>query len=216
MSGNIIVAGGCLHLYIIDTVTCQQITIDGAHKNWIFYVKILDGKIISCSKTTIKIWNLKSGESLKLLQGHVGPVICLDVSKNMVASAASDKTIKIWEISTGTCLSTFNTTNEVSCIKIYNQMIFSGVANKIEMWDISSGKCTQICETFSPISCIFVADDVIISGTSTGDVQIWDKNGKCCFNLNHEDKMRSIMVLDDNTIVSVSSDNSVKMWKGVN
>uniref|UniRef100_A0A6B2LJB0 Uncharacterized protein n=1 Tax=Arcella intermedia TaxID=1963864 RepID=A0A6B2LJB0_9EUKA len=196
-------------------ITKHQITVERAHKNWIFYAKIHNGKIITCSKTTIKIWDLRSGAFLRQLQGHGGPVNCLDVSDDFVISGSTDKTIKIWGLETGECLSTLDIKREVSCVRYLNDTVICGVDTVIEIWDISQAKCVSVIDVAAPVSCICVVNGVIVSGSTTGDVQLWNiETGKCGQILKHGDKLRSITITEDNTLITVSSDYVLKIWKG--
>ena len=57
---------------------------------------------------TIKIWNLCTGELLRILTGHVEPVKSVAISPDgqSLVSGSWDKTIKIWNIYTGKLLQT--------------------------------------------------------------------------------------------------------------
>ena len=56
---------------------------------------------------TIKIWNIKTGECIRTLEGHNGYVrIVIKVGKDLIASGSSDKTIKIWNFNTGEFIKT--------------------------------------------------------------------------------------------------------------
>src|SRR5690606_5471196 len=48
---------------------------------------------------TIKIWDAATGEELKILQGHTGPVLALAASPDnrFLASGAGDNTLRIWD-----------------------------------------------------------------------------------------------------------------------
>jgi WD40 repeat protein len=61
-------------------------------------VLLTDGSLASGSgDKTIRIWNLQSGETLQILNGHSGGVFCLAVLENdFLASGSADKTIRIW------------------------------------------------------------------------------------------------------------------------
>ena len=56
---------------------------------------------------TIKIWNSKTGECIRTLEGHSNYVrIVIKVGKDLIASGSSDKTIKIWNYNTGEFIKT--------------------------------------------------------------------------------------------------------------
>ncbi|KAF2190335.1 WD40 repeat-like protein [Zopfia rhizophila CBS 207.26] len=77
--------------------------------------------------STVKIWNVSSGECEQTLEGHIGYVrsVAFSHDSTRLASASDDRTVKIWNVSSGECEQTldigqtlhkisFNTTG--SCI----------------------------------------------------------------------------------------------------
>ena len=71
-------------------------------------IQLKDGRLASASRdTTIKIWDLKTGEAAQTLKGHsvfIGEVIQL--KDGTLASASLDNTIKIWDLNTGEAVQT--------------------------------------------------------------------------------------------------------------
>lgn len=51
----------------------------------------------------IKIWSLETGDLKFTLRGHVGNITDLAVndSNTLLASSSDDKTVRVWELSTG-------------------------------------------------------------------------------------------------------------------
>jgi WD40 repeat protein len=76
--------------------------------------------ISGSSDSTIKIWNILSGECLKTLKGHSGPIWSIQlITNDRVISCSNDKTIKIWDLSTGQCVGTcIGHTKDVACIQL--------------------------------------------------------------------------------------------------
>jgi WD40 repeat protein len=50
--------------------------------------------------TTLKVWNVDSGQAIVTLRGHQKSVHAVDITPDgrLVASGADDKTLKIWEL----------------------------------------------------------------------------------------------------------------------
>ena len=58
---------------------------------------------------TVKIWNFKTGELIRILEGHDDGVRCVKkLSDTLLASGSEDHTIKIWNLQTGECVATEN------------------------------------------------------------------------------------------------------------
>jgi WD40 repeat protein len=57
---------------------------------------------------TIKIWDIRTGECLKTLQGHTDRIRAVTISPDgtTIASGSFDGTIKLWDVKTGECLKT--------------------------------------------------------------------------------------------------------------
>jgi len=51
---------------------------------------------------TIRLWDTKTGQSTKVLNGHTGSVRSLTVLQDgTLASGSEDKTIRLWDTRTG-------------------------------------------------------------------------------------------------------------------
>lgn len=56
--------------------------------------------------STVKLWNMRSGELLATLEGHSKAVLCLELSCDFqsVISGSEDKTLKVWGLQTRDCV----------------------------------------------------------------------------------------------------------------
>lgn len=67
-----------------------------------------DKFIVSCSKdTTVCIWDRHTGEFLRKLSGHRGPVNAVQLRGNLVVSASGDGVAKLWNLTSGLCIKEF-------------------------------------------------------------------------------------------------------------
>lgn len=59
----------------------------------------------SSADTTIRIWSIATGHSVRTLQGHTSPVSCALFMRNgtSLVSSSSDGTIKTWDLKSSTC-----------------------------------------------------------------------------------------------------------------
>jgi WD40 repeat protein len=57
---------------------------------------------------TVRLWDVRTGECLKVLQGHDNWVwsVAFSLDGHSIASASQDETIKLWDAKTGDCLKT--------------------------------------------------------------------------------------------------------------
>ena len=100
-----------------------------------------DGLTLGSVDSTIKLWNLKTGDLLRTLTGHEEAVVSVAISPDgqTLASGSEDKTIKLWNLKTGDLLRTLTGhENYVYSVAISpdGQTLASGSAdNTIKLWE---------------------------------------------------------------------------------
>jgi WD40 repeat protein len=69
-----------------------------------------DGRFIVSASTdkTLRVWDVASGQSLRILEGHTGSVNACAFSPDgrFIASASRDRTLRVWDAATGKPLRT--------------------------------------------------------------------------------------------------------------
>jgi tetratricopeptide (TPR) repeat protein len=143
-----------------------------------------DGRyVLSASEdNSIKVWALNSGQCLRTLEEHSGPVnfvaVCPD--GRYVLSGSDDSTIKLWAIDTGQCFRTLEGhTGYVNSVAVSPDggYVLSGSSDStIKVWDISTGQCLRILEGHSGrVNSVVVSPDgqYVISGSSDHSLIIW-------------------------------------------
>lgn len=85
---------------------CDVKTFKG-HTNGILCLQFDDNILATGSyDTTIKIWNIETGEEMRTLRGHTSAVRALQFDGNKLMSGSLDHMIKIWNWQTGECVNT--------------------------------------------------------------------------------------------------------------
>jgi WD40 repeat protein len=116
------------------------------------------------------------------LEGHIYKVNSLAISADgqTITSSSDDKT-KLWSISTGECIKTFQDYS----INVYSaainpdeqsSIITSSDDRTIKIWDRNTGQCLRTLEGHrdSVYSVTLIQDSqLIISGSSDGTIKIW-------------------------------------------
>jgi WD40 repeat protein len=135
---------------------------------------------------TIEIEDSESGTLLKKFEGHRGNIQQLTLSHDLtrLASASQDKTIKIWDISSGACLQTLKNNHlyRVSSMAFSCDLVLLALAESngaVRIWDISSGACLRTFENRCRISNDMAFSDgltVLLSKSVDNTVNMWDAN----------------------------------------
>ncbi|EMR89727.1 putative vegetative incompatibility protein het-e-1 protein [Botrytis cinerea BcDW1] len=185
-----------------------------------------DGKVIASGSddTTIRLWDVATGESLQTLEGHWRSVksVAFSPDGKMIASGSSDNTIRLWDISTGKSLQTLEGhSNRVNSIAFSpnGKMIASGSSdNTIRLWDISTGESLQTFEGHSQLvdSIAFSPDGKVVASSSDDTtIRFWDvATGKSLQTFKgHLQLINSIAFSPDGKVVASGfSDATIRFW----
>ncbi|HOK23808.1 MAG TPA: WD40 repeat domain-containing protein, partial [Candidatus Hydrothermia bacterium] len=130
--------------------------------------------------------------------GHAGSVnsVCFSPDRKYIASGSVDKTIKLWEASTGKLVRTFvgheSQVNSVCFSPDGNYIasgsgkweIFSGsYDNTIKLWEVSTGKLVRTFEghklgvnavCFSPDGKYIASGSESVLGSSDNTIKLWE------------------------------------------
>jgi len=158
-------------------------------------------------------------------QGHSGPIWCLDRNEDLLFTGSYDKTIKIWEISSGVCLNTVrahsNWVSSVNHCKNFNILISSSWDSTIKLWKISDFSIDNSLilqnEIGNYIYCVRenLKNAEVYSGTEFKTVDIWDVNKKLIKSslIGHLERVNNIKHhFDKNIILSGSEDKNIRLW----
>ena len=102
-----------------------------------------DGKTIASSGAEyppIMLWDLNTRKLMRTLSEHSGSVVDLAFSPDgeILASASSDNTVKIWNPATGECLDTLQHKNGVVCVAFTSDgktLVSGSVDQTIKVWE---------------------------------------------------------------------------------
>ncbi|MBW4451705.1 MAG: WD40 repeat domain-containing protein [Nostoc indistinguendum CM1-VF10] len=146
-----------------------------------------DGTILASgsSDNKIRLWNPRTGDPLRTLNGHSGEVKSVIISPDgeILFSGSADKTIKIWHLATGKVLYTLTGhLEEVKSLAISpdGKILFSGSADQtIKIWHLQTGDLLQtITEHSGAVNSIAMSKDgqFLATGSSDKTIKIWQIN----------------------------------------
>jgi WD40 repeat protein len=104
-----------------------------------------------------------------------------------LASGSSDRTVKIWDASSGACLQTLEghsgMVTSVAFAHDSTRLASGSLDRTVKIWDASSGACLLTLEGHSGLvySVAFSHDSTrLASGSSNSTVKIWDASSGAC------------------------------------
>lgn len=192
----------------------------GGHEEIVMCLRMLSkDRLISGSKDkTVRIWDLNSGECIKIFRGHTSSVRHIKVIENKIVTASHDKTLRVWDIDSTEVLYTMEGHEEyVMCIKVLkesNTVLSGSHDTTIKTWDLATGKCIRTLKAHnSGVSCIKVVGNTLFSGSDDKTIKIWDHvTGECKRTLSgHEQYVMSIKSRGS-LLFSGSWDKTIRIW----
>ncbi|KAF9995304.1 hypothetical protein BGZ80_007551, partial [Entomortierella chlamydospora] len=147
-------------------------------------------RIVSGSwDSTVRLWDVDTGECIHTLHGHSSAVDSVVYSPrgDQIASGSSDSTVRLWDVDSGECVHTLHGHNGWVRSVVYSSKgdrIASGSFDRtVRLWDVDTGECIYIFQGHSDIvrSVAFSANgDWIASGSNDKSVKLWDvETGMC-------------------------------------
>jgi WD40 repeat protein len=185
-----------------------------------------DGRsaISASADSTLKVWDLKSGQAVRTLEGHTDWVFSVAVTPegHAVVSVSPDKTLKVWDLNTGIAVRTLEGhTGWVYGVAVTpdGQAAISGSRDcTLRVWDLKSGRLLQVLEghTASVVGVAVTPDGhAVVSVSLDKTLKVWDlQSGQVVRTLEgHRDAVLGVAVTPDGqAAISASMDRTLKVW----
>jgi F-box and WD-40 domain protein 1/11 len=138
--------------------------------------------IVTCSKdVSICVWDRETGEMLKQLRGHTGPVNAVQMRGNTIVSCSGDFRVKLWNIDTGKNIREFSGhTKGLACSQFSDDSRFIASAGNdkiIRIWDANTGECLKTIQAHQNLVRSLHIDSVsgrLVSGSYDQDIKVFD------------------------------------------
>ena len=200
-------------------------TIDGHEDRVTNCVVTINDEFISCSEDcTIKLWDLESGNLIKMFS-HESSINFFDINleKNILASACGDHLIMIWDLedNSSNLYSLSKHKSEVTCCKLSpdgNYLVSSASDSEIILWENKDGKYTykkSLNGHKESIShCCFLNSNYIISSSLDSTIRIWNiSTGKNSLTFQSDSPINTINITSDKEYVFSGNQNGeIEIW----
>lgn len=130
---------------------------------------------------SIKIWNVQTGQCLHTLTDHKSLVGLLGLSSSYLISAATDATLRIWDLETAELRHVLAAQNVISCFHHDEFKLLGGAAGALRMWNIQDG--TEVKDLLTGITSVWQVSfkgPWCVAATSHDSVttlEVWDFGG---------------------------------------
>ena len=171
--------------------------------------------------TTIKLWDVDTGESKSTLIGHIDRVVSVAFSPDgsTLASGSRDATIRLWDVDTGESKSTL-ISGHISSVAFSpdGSTLASGSWDAtIKLWDVDTGesKSTLIGHTSGVHSVAFSPDgSTLASGSHDATIRLWDvSTGESKSVLTgHTNYVPGVAFSPDGSTLA-SSSHEIRLWE---
>lgn len=114
-----------------------------------------------------------------IFEGHSGGITCVQADLSAVISGSVDRTMKLWDIGTGKCVSTMHGHKSyVKTLQFFAYALASGggCESEIKLWDIRSAKCVRrLFGHHHGVSALHFNDQKLVSGgRCDGLIKVFD------------------------------------------
>ena len=154
--------------------------------------------------------------------GHSAQSVAFSSDGRIALSGGLDHTLKLWDISTGKCIRTFEGhSGEVLSVAFSpdRTLALSGSNDKtLKLWEISTGKCIRTFKGHSESvqSVVFSPDGTLaLSGSSDKTLKLWNITAIECIRtfIGHSDSVGTVAFSPDGRIaLSGGWDDTMKLW----
>ena len=175
--------------------------------------------------SAIRLWDARTGEQLRMLDGHTEDISCVAFSPDgsTLASGSADATVRLWDSRTGEHLQTLEEhTQDVLCLAFSpdGSSLASGSSDEsIRLWDARTGellwKYTRSGDQFWSVA--FSPDGSRLAGGSAeAAVRLWDTKDGTRYGIERQmSEVRSVAFSHDGSILASGGgyeDGKIRLW----
>ncbi len=173
----------------------------------------------------VKVWDLKTGQCVRTLEGHSKGVRCVIASDfERVISGSADQQLRLWNLTSGACEKVYKKkffrlghSGELTAAAINDSGDLFGAANDktIIQWDIDTGNAVRKLKGLASTAyCLAAVGANMFAGCADGAIRCWRtyEGDSCIQSVSaHKDSVWAISGEGDR-LVSGGGDCVVNVW----
>jgi WD40 repeat protein len=179
---------------------------------------------LASGERVVWIWDLQSEQPLHRLEGHAQGVFAVAFSPNgqVLASSATDHTLRLWDAQTGQVIAAWNGHNAVVWTLAFSpdgQTLASGGEDQIvKLWDVNTQHCRRtLLGHNGQIQSVAYSPDglTLVSAALNRSIRLWDvQTGHCLKTWQGYSVAVSAVEFHPNgrMLASAHGDNTLRLW----
>ncbi len=182
---------------------CFIKTLRGQHTNGVTCLQFEENILATGSyDSTIKLWNIETGEVIRTLRGHTSGLRALQFDDRLLVSGSLDNTVKIWNWRSGECINTLHHQGGVISVHMDGDLLASGSMDrsiKVFNFKTNISWCLRGHTDWVNHVRLDVASRTLFSASDDLTVKLWDIDTQTCIKTfeGHVGQVQQVMPLPD-------------------
>ncbi len=206
-----------------DVATRDNVATLEGHSSWVHSVAFSpDGTMLaSGARGIVELWGVET-RNAAIISGHTAlHSVAFSPDGTMLASGSDDRTVKLWDVATGTNIATLEGHSSWVHSVAFSPdgtMLASGSDDEtVKLWDVATRDNIATLEGYGgPVySVAFSSDGTMLASGARGIVELWEvaTRRNVATLEGHSSWVHSVAFSPDGTMLaSGSDDETVKLW----